>query len=597
MRFSSLALLAGLALSAAAQETPFERHFTIPGALEIQGATRDADGNFYIANETAEGDIQVTCISPTGDHQWTRAYPFFTEDGLYGNSIGVGPEGLVLCGYTMGSVTASRDGVILHIGLDGTLISSTRIDVDGGSNALHFMTRTNDGFIASGRGPGAGSYDMLLAKLDDSGNMLWSKTYGTTGWDWGYQPRQLADGGFALIGYGDGLGTGYSPSGYLVRTDALGNEMWARSISSGSGVDEAYTVVESTTGDLYVGGRSLGFITGDVTAYITKISSTGSHLWTRKLQNGIEAWELHPTSNGGVAWLVHPQYIPGGGGDYDIAYGTFDADGNVLTSNMYGGPASDNGMVFFQNDDGGYSIIGMSNPSLTADFTGLLLVTDANGDVDCNNIDLALNWTPATAIVAPFTSTTGSGFSAFPYTLGEAVVAVGSSNPCCNEEAAFTMEPQTDPFSWEFIDASTGANSYLWDFGDGSTSTEASPTHTYAANGNYTVCLTITGDCGEATACQQVEITVGLDELGGASGAPSLFPSPATDLFVVRAPGAPIKQVQLFDANGRAVALDDLSNTGAQVVVPVAQLPAGTYTARILLADGTIHHRRALVAH
>ena len=596
MRIPTLVLCGGMALAAAAQTPPFERHFTIPGALEIQGADRDANGNYYIANETSESDIQVTAISPTGDLLWSRSFPYFNEEGLYGNSIAVGPDGIVVCGFTMGSTTASRDGVILRIGLDGNLISSTRIDVEGDSNALHYMSRTADGFIASGRGAGAGSYDMLLAKLDNEGNMLWSKRFGTSGWDWGYEAKQLADGGYALIGYGDGLGTGFSPSGYLVRTDALGNELWARSISSGGGVDEAYTVVEGTNGDLYVGGRSLGFITGDVTAYITKISSTGSHLWTRKLQNGIEAWELHPTSNGGVAWLVHPQYIPGGGGDYDIAFGTFDADGNVLTSNMYGGPASDNGMVFFQNDDGGYSIIGMSNPSLTADFIGLLLVTDANGDVDCNNIDLALNWTPATAIVAPFTSTTSSGFTSFPYSLNQADVAVGRSNPCCNEAAAFSMAQQSDPYTWQFTDNSIDANTYNWDFGDGSTSTEPSPSHTYAENGEYIVCLTITGDCSEATACQTIHLGVGIGDVATRPVGLHLFPSPATDMFMVRSEGESIEQVQLFGKDGRLV---DVLNQrrSASMLVSTAHLAAGLYVARVRMADGAVHQLRVMVAH
>lgn len=594
MRITTLAVLAGLALSASAQVPPFERHFTIPGALEIYGATRDDEGNYYVANETPEADLQVTCISAAGDLQWSRAYPFFTEEGLYGNSIAIGPDGLVLCGFTMGTVTNSRDGVILHIGLDGTLISSTRIDVDGGSNALHYMARTGDGFIASGRGPGAGSYDMLLAKLDNEGTMLWSKTFGTSGWDWGYEAKQLADGGFALVGYGDGLGTGFSPSGYLVRTDALGNEMWARSISSGGGVDETYSVVESTTGDFYVGGRSLGYISGDVTAFITKISSTGNHLWTRKVQHGIEAWQLHPTDDGGVAWLLHPQFIPGGGGDYDIAWGTFDANGNLLTSNVYGGPASDNGMVFFQNEGGGYSIIGMSNPSLSADFIGLLLVTDANGEADCNNIDLTLDWTTATATVAPFVSTTASGFTSFPYTLGEAEVAAGSSNPCCNEMAAFTMVQQANPYTWQFTDGSTDANTYLWDFGDGTTSTEPSPLHTYAANGNYTVCLTITGDCSQATTCQTIDITMGLTEGHGPLAGLQLFPSPASDWFMVRSEGAAVEQVQLMDSEGRLVAVT-AQRHGTNVLMPVAQLPAGLYAARVHLADGTTQQLRVMI--
>jgi PKD repeat protein len=40
------------------------------------------------------------------------------------------------------------------------------------------------------------------------------------------------------------------------------------------------------------------------------------------------------------------------------------------------------------------------------------------------------------------------------------------------------------------------AHTYLWDFGDGGTSTETNPVHTYAAPGTYTITLEVTGDCG-----------------------------------------------------------------------------------------------------
>lgn len=47
-----------------------------------------------------------------------------------------------------------------------------------------------------------------------------------------------------------------------------------------------------------------------------------------------------------------------------------------------------------------------------------------------------------------------------------------------------------------FTDHSTGAVSYSWDFGDGSTSTTQSPSHTYSAIGIYTVSLTVTNSHG-----------------------------------------------------------------------------------------------------
>ena len=51
-----------------------------------------------------------------------------------------------------------------------------------------------------------------------------------------------------------------------------------------------------------------------------------------------------------------------------------------------------------------------------------------------------------------------------------------------------------------FIDESTGTvTSWLWDFGDGTTSTEQNPAHVYPKNGYYTVTLKVTGLNGTDT--------------------------------------------------------------------------------------------------
>ena len=41
-------------------------------------------------------------------------------------------------------------------------------------------------------------------------------------------------------------------------------------------------------------------------------------------------------------------------------------------------------------------------------------------------------------------------------------------------------------------------DTYLWDFGDGETSTEKDPVHVYADGGYYTVTLSVTGSSGTA---------------------------------------------------------------------------------------------------
>jgi PKD repeat protein len=56
------------------------------------------------------------------------------------------------------------------------------------------------------------------------------------------------------------------------------------------------------------------------------------------------------------------------------------------------------------------------------------------------------------------------------------------------------------PFTVQFTDISTGdINSWSWDFGDGGTSTEQSPSHTYTEAGKYTVSLTVAGAGGSDT--------------------------------------------------------------------------------------------------
>ena len=55
------------------------------------------------------------------------------------------------------------------------------------------------------------------------------------------------------------------------------------------------------------------------------------------------------------------------------------------------------------------------------------------------------------------------------------------------------------PFQVSFTDTSGGnITARQWDFGDGETGTGQNPTHTYSADGKYSVSLTVTGICGSS---------------------------------------------------------------------------------------------------
>jgi hypothetical protein len=60
------------------------------------------------------------------------------------------------------------------------------------------------------------------------------------------------------------------------------------------------------------------------------------------------------------------------------------------------------------------------------------------------------------------------------------------------------------PFTVRFTDQSQGANSWLWDFGDGATSTEQNPVHSYGSRGTYTVTLTATNSVGSSSVSRRV---------------------------------------------------------------------------------------------
>lgn len=74
-----------------------------------------------------------------------------------------------------------------------------------------------------------------------------------------------------------------------------------------------------------------------------------------------------------------------------------------------------------------------------------------------------------------------------------------------NLSAAFdvAVEDLTVTLSNKSVEAST----YAWDFGDGATSTETNPVHTYAAGGDYTIKLTATAGSESATATKEVNVS------------------------------------------------------------------------------------------
>jgi PKD repeat protein len=80
----------------------------------------------------------------------------------------------------------------------------------------------------------------------------------------------------------------------------------------------------------------------------------------------------------------------------------------------------------------------------------------------------------------------------------------------------------------QFTDASTLANSWLWNFGDGQTSTDQNPQHTYTADGTYTVSLFVENAYGDDTYSITDMITVDMPDSPTTTGAEACGPSSLT---------------------------------------------------------------------
>ena len=126
---------------------------------------------------------------------------------------------------------------------------------------------------------------------------------------------------------------------------------------------------------------------------------------------------------------------------------------------------------------------------------------------------------------------------------------------------------------------------YSWDFGDGSTGTGATPSHTYVNNGSFTVVLTVTDTYGASDATDAPvtisnaapEITFGGATLlrGESYGANGSFTDPGADTWSAT--------VDYGDSSGSAA----LALTGKDFSLSHTYTVAGTYTVTVTVNDGS----------
>jgi len=147
-------------------------------------------------------------------------------------------------------------------------------------------------------------------------------------------------------------------------------------------------------------------------------------------------------------------------------------------------------------------------------------------------------------------------------------------------DASFTIDTSTASFTNLSIDALE----YDWNFGDSTSSMEATPTHTYAETGTYTVTLIATnGSCSD-TLTQEVVIEVLSDVTDLATLGVKLFPNPTNGLLTLTGPA---RIIGAFDLRGRVLSAKsdrslDLSGLSAGIYLVQVEARGQVYSIRVV---------------
>ena len=145
-----------------------------------------------------------------------------------------------------------------------------------GTSRIDGMTRTPDGgFLTAG----TANADLWLSKMTRWGMMEWSTGYDAAAPTEGRAVLRTFDDGFLVVGSIRDDAVNLSTNVFVLRTDAEGVPLWARSIGS-QGDDAAVSVARTIGGDYLIGATGVGTLGGD-DFYVMLLNDAGGLIWQR----------------------------------------------------------------------------------------------------------------------------------------------------------------------------------------------------------------------------------------------------------------------------------------------------------------------------
>lgn len=225
------------------------------------------------------------------------------------------------------------------------------------------MLKTSDGYVIVGSTTsyGIGNYDMYIIKLDNSFAVQWTGTVGGTGADRSYSITQTNDGGYIFAGY-----TSFPPSGdgdfYIAKYNNTGTFLWSRTLA-GNVIHSVRSVTKTSDGGCIATGTTT-YLSPDGDCYIVKLDVGGNLQWNKIVWGTSRdfARSIIQTIDGGyiIAGLTSSFGVQG----EDVYIVKTDGNGNLTWSATVGGVNNQEANSIIQTSDSGYAIAGSTESAI-----------------------------------------------------------------------------------------------------------------------------------------------------------------------------------------------------------------------------------------
>jgi len=257
---------------------------------------------------------------------------------------------------------------------------------------------TDGGYIVAGYTSsfGAGNDDAWVLKLNSSGDVIWQKTYGGSGYDYAYSIQQTTDGGYIVAGklyFGSGAN-----DFWVLKLNSRGDvdeilQSWQKTYggSNYDSDDYAYSIQQTTDGGYIVAGQTYSFGAGNGDAWVLKLNSSGDVIWQKTYggSNYDSAYSIQQTTDGGYIVAGIYSFWAGNDGTWVLK---LNSSGDVIWQKTYGGSGYDYAYSIQQTTDGGYIVAGNTYSFGADDYDIWVLKLDSNGEIqdpDCTIIDIS----------------------------------------------------------------------------------------------------------------------------------------------------------------------------------------------------------------